>query len=59
MSVPGCAPLREVHEAITAQRVKLLRGREHGNEALLDRWNHQPSAILESGWGKLVIKILH
>lgn len=49
MSVPGRAPLREVSAAITAQRVKLLRGREQGNEALLDRWNHQPTAILSSG----------
>lgn len=56
MSVPGCAPRREVFAAITAQRAKLLRGREQGNEALLDRWNHQLSAILSSGWGKPMIK---
>lgn len=56
MSVPGCAPRREVFAAITAQRAKLLRGREQGNEALLDRWNHQLTAILSSGWGKLMIE---
>lgn len=56
MSVSGCAPRREVFAAITAQRAKLLRGREQGNEALLDRWNHQLTAILSSGWGKPMIK---
>lgn len=56
MSVPGCATLVEVSSAITAQRVKLLRGREQGNEALLDRWNHQLTAILSSGWGRVVIE---
>lgn len=56
MSVPGCVPLREVSAAITAQRVKLLKGREQGNEALLDRWNHPPTAFLSSGWGTFMIK---